>query len=41
MHCYSSTCDWLSCKDCQLIVSGYGAIPTWERYVAEGRNEAR
>lgn len=41
MHCYSPSCNWLSCIDCQLIVSATGAIPTWERYIGEGRNEAR
>lgn len=39
MHCYSATCNWLRCRDCQVIVSRLGAIPTWERYIAEGRNE--
>lgn len=40
LHCDNGDCDWLTCRECKLIISDNGAIPTWERYVAEGRNES-
>jgi hypothetical protein len=40
LHCDSENCDWMVCRDCRYIFSDSGVIPTWERYVAEGRDTA-
>lgn len=40
LHCGFDSCQWLLCRTCQLIISQHAIIPTWERYVAEGREDA-